>query len=147
MNNLAIVVAFLVGLGIGALIEKFVPKTISVKETKEIVSIEEVDDMREVDGIKIKEWPASRLREYHVREDLGKMSDWHRGFANVPEGTVMSAISGIDGVVEIRKVGYTIGVIIGVVYSWEEIEPKVLEVLKKEEVDVARGKDFSFDRG
>jgi hypothetical protein len=155
MNNLAIVVAFLVGLVMGVVIDRSIPTTISVKETKEVISIEEVDDvknidrMREVDGIKIKEWPASRLREYHVREDLGRVANWHRGFSHILENAVMEDLSRIDGVVEIRKANYTVDIIIGVVYSWEEVEPKVLEILKKkeEEVNATRGKDFSFDRG
>jgi hypothetical protein len=139
LSNKAVAItafAFLIGLIMGVVVEKTVGQdssdvSVLVSPEKYNEKVDEGDRMREVDGIRIEDWPASKLRKYHLREDFGRSSQWHRGFNDTPENKTMAALSRIDGVVEIRKANYTVGVIISETYSWEEIEPKVLTILNK----------------
>ena len=74
--------------------------------------------------------PNKEMRSYYTRVELS--DSWElaeRGFS-LPDSTLLRMILGIRGVQKLMAAGYELTITKGGAFSWEEIEPEIIEILE-----------------
>ena len=82
----------------------------------------------------VRTWPNPDCRTYSARVELcDKYESAQRGFTN-PESEILRLIWTIPGIQGLSARGYELQLVRTPAFGWEEIEPRVLELLNALEV-------------